>query len=211
MDHNFLHITLGTRAWTPSEASAATSVTEGASVESGRVAMSNSTALDEQMSSSDDSESEYESKSSETSDTRDDDMKPTSTVSDCVICGPGEKATGYHFGAMTCEACKAFFRRTVRRNRSYSCRMDRVCDVNKDTRNQCQYCRLQKCLRKGMKKDCKSKSMYFPNTQFVANCIAVHAAVLHYPVRIVLVPGQILLTVEHGFLLYECVWHSNAR
>ncbi|XP_065187312.1 retinoic acid receptor RXR-alpha-A-like isoform X1 [Sycon ciliatum] len=81
------------------------------------------------------------------------DTKPSSTVTDCVVCGPGDKVTGNHFGAQTCEACKAFFRRTVRADRSYSCRMDRTCEITRETRTQCSYCRLHKCLRVGMKKE----------------------------------------------------------
>ena len=89
-----------------------------------------------------------------------DDRKPTSTVNtDCTVCGPGIKATGYHFGALTCEACKAFFRRTVRKDVKHSCRLDRACEINKDTRNQCPYCRYQKCIRMGMKRVGKSVSI----------------------------------------------------
>ena len=33
----------------------------------------------------------------------------------CVVCGSA--AHGYNFGAITCESCKAFFRRNARKDR----------------------------------------------------------------------------------------------
>ncbi|XP_068208962.1 hepatocyte nuclear factor 4-gamma-like isoform X2 [Palaemon carinicauda] len=69
----------------------------------------------------------------------------------CTICG--DRATGKHYGAHSCDGCKGFFRRSVRKNHTYSCRFNRGCTVDKDKRNQCRYCRLKKCIRAGMKKE----------------------------------------------------------
>uniref|UniRef100_A0A4X1TVU8 Hepatocyte nuclear factor 4 alpha n=1 Tax=Sus scrofa TaxID=9823 RepID=A0A4X1TVU8_PIG len=69
----------------------------------------------------------------------------------CAICG--DRATGKHYGASSCDGCKGFFRRSVRKNHMYSCRFSRQCVVDKDKRNQCRYCRLKKCFRAGMKKE----------------------------------------------------------
>ncbi|XP_062396909.1 hepatocyte nuclear factor 4-alpha isoform X3 [Sardina pilchardus] len=69
----------------------------------------------------------------------------------CAICG--DRATGKHYGASSCDGCKGFFRRSVRKNHMYSCRFSRQCIVDKDKRNQCRYCRLKKCFRAGMKKE----------------------------------------------------------
>ncbi|XP_077503054.1 hepatocyte nuclear factor 4 isoform X2 [Amblyomma americanum] len=69
----------------------------------------------------------------------------------CAICG--DRATGKHYGAASCDGCKGFFRRSVRKNHLYSCRFNRSCVVDKDKRNQCRYCRLKKCFRAGMKKE----------------------------------------------------------
>ncbi|NXT17268.1 HNF4A factor, partial [Syrrhaptes paradoxus] len=69
----------------------------------------------------------------------------------CAICG--DRATGKHYGASSCDGCKGFFRRSVRKNHMYSCRFNRQCVVDKDKRNQCRYCRLKKCFRAGMKKE----------------------------------------------------------
>ncbi|XP_039256782.2 hepatocyte nuclear factor 4-gamma-like [Styela clava] len=69
----------------------------------------------------------------------------------CSICG--DRATGKHYGASSCDGCKGFFRRSVRKNNQYQCRFSRNCIVTKDKRNQCRYCRLRKCFRAGMKKE----------------------------------------------------------
>lgn len=71
----------------------------------------------------------------------------------CLICG--DKATGKHYGASSCDGCKGFFRRSVRKNHVYSCRFQRICVIDKDKRNQCRFCRLKKCFRAGMKKEGK--------------------------------------------------------
>uniref|UniRef100_A0A8C1ZB94 Hepatocyte nuclear factor 4, gamma n=1 Tax=Cyprinus carpio TaxID=7962 RepID=A0A8C1ZB94_CYPCA len=71
--------------------------------------------------------------------------------SNCAICG--DKATGKHYGASSCDGCKGFFRRSIRKSHVYSCRFNRQCVVDKDKRNQCRFCRLHKCFRAGMKKE----------------------------------------------------------
>lgn len=38
----------------------------------------------------------------------------------CAICG--DRATGKHYGAHSCDGCKGFFRRSVRKNHTYNCR-----------------------------------------------------------------------------------------
>jgi len=53
----------------------------------------------------------------------------------------------------SCEGCKGFFKRTVRKNLSYACREENKCIIDKRQRNRCQYCRYQKCLTMGMKRE----------------------------------------------------------
>ncbi|XP_038622529.1 hepatocyte nuclear factor 4-gamma isoform X2 [Tachyglossus aculeatus] len=69
----------------------------------------------------------------------------------CAICG--DRATGKHYGASSCDGCKGFFRRSIRKSHVYTCRFSRQCVVDKDKRNQCRFCRLKKCFRAGMKKE----------------------------------------------------------
>lgn len=42
------------------------------------------------------------------------------SLTSCAICG--DRATGKHYGASSCDGCKGFFRRSVRKNQSYTCR-----------------------------------------------------------------------------------------
>uniref|UniRef100_A0A8C4KPV1 Nuclear receptor domain-containing protein n=1 Tax=Dromaius novaehollandiae TaxID=8790 RepID=A0A8C4KPV1_DRONO len=67
------------------------------------------------------------------------------------ICG--DKSSGIHYGVITCEGCKGFFRRSQQNNASYSCSRQRNCLIDRTNRNRCQHCRLQKCLRLGMSRD----------------------------------------------------------
>ncbi|XP_051949692.1 nuclear receptor subfamily 2 group C member 2 isoform X1 [Xyrauchen texanus] len=77
------------------------------------------------------------------------DMSRSQPVEYCVVCG--DKASGRHYGAVSCEGCKGFFKRSVRKSLTYSCRSNQDCVVNKHHRNRCQFCRLRKCLEMGMK------------------------------------------------------------
>ncbi|KAF3834199.1 hypothetical protein F7725_025403, partial [Dissostichus mawsoni] len=69
----------------------------------------------------------------------------------CAICG--DRSSGKHYGVYSCEGCKGFFKRTVRKDLSYTCRDCKDCLVDKRQRNRCQYCRYQKCLAMGMKRE----------------------------------------------------------
>ena len=70
---------------------------------------------------------------------------------ECVVCG--DKSSGKHYGQFTCEGCKSFFKRSVRRNLTYTCRGNRTCPIDQHHRNQCQYCRFKKCLKSGMRRE----------------------------------------------------------
>ncbi|KAG8548855.1 hypothetical protein GDO81_023786 [Engystomops pustulosus] len=82
----------------------------------------------------------------------------------CVVCG--DKASGRHYGAVSCEGCKGFFKRSVRKSLTYSCRSSQDCVINKHHRNRCQFCRLKKCLDMGMKMECEQDC----NTSLVRAC-----------------------------------------
>ncbi|CAG9862189.1 unnamed protein product [Phyllotreta striolata] len=69
----------------------------------------------------------------------------------CGVCG--DKALGYNFNAITCESCKAFFRRNALIQKSFKCPFSNQCEVTTITRRFCQKCRLDKCFAIGMCKD----------------------------------------------------------
>ncbi len=70
---------------------------------------------------------------------------------ECVVCY--DKSSGKHYGQYTCEGCKSFFKRSVRRNLTYQCRSMKNCPIDQHHRNQCQHCRFKKCLSMGMKRE----------------------------------------------------------
>ncbi|KAM3825404.1 steroidogenic factor 1 [Vipera latastei] len=67
----------------------------------------------------------------------------------CPVCG--DKVSGYHYGLLTCESCKGFFKRTVQNNKHYTCTETQNCKIDKTQRKRCPYCRFQKCLAVGMR------------------------------------------------------------
>ncbi|XP_017842967.2 LOW QUALITY PROTEIN: steroid hormone receptor ERR2 [Drosophila busckii] len=69
----------------------------------------------------------------------------------CLVCG--DVASGFHYGVASCEACKAFFKRTIQGNIEYTCPASNECEINKRRRKACQACRFQKCLLMGMLKE----------------------------------------------------------
>lgn len=69
----------------------------------------------------------------------------------CAICG--DRSSGKHYGVYSCEGCKGFFKRTIRKDLTYTCREIKECLIDKRQRNRCQYCRYQKCLAMGMKRE----------------------------------------------------------
>ena len=87
-----------------------------------------------------------------------------------MVCGA--PAYGFNFDQITCESCKAFFRRNALREPvsqhltyiqkktsclifqgSLKCRFAGSCVINENTRRICGYCRLQKCFDMKMRKE----------------------------------------------------------
>ncbi|EFP06300.1 hypothetical protein CRE_06820 [Caenorhabditis remanei] len=62
----------------------------------------------------------------------------------CCVCQG--RATGYNYGAFTCNACKMFFRRIQSTKQQM-----KECEGNCKTLRGCMYCRYQQCLNAGMK------------------------------------------------------------
>lgn len=91
----------------------------------------------------------------------------------CVVCG--SKALGYNFDAITCESCKAFFRRNaLKKLETFQCRRKNDCEINIETRRRCSACRLSKCLHQGMKADrlltvSRFKKRYSQSKEFLSH------------------------------------------
>ncbi|ESO01589.1 hypothetical protein HELRODRAFT_81466 [Helobdella robusta] len=75
----------------------------------------------------------------------------------CRVCGL--PSSGYHFGAITCESCKGFFRRCLNKSNNNDVAGDDdddedvrmgLCKVTRMGRNVCKKCRYMKCIIVGM-------------------------------------------------------------
>ncbi|KIH64651.1 zinc finger, C4 type [Ancylostoma duodenale] len=77
--------------------------------------------------------------------------QPQIEVIPCKVCG--DKSSGVHYGVITCEGCKGFFRRSQSSVTNYQCPRQKNCTVDRVNRNRCQYCRLKKCMELGMSRD----------------------------------------------------------
>ncbi|XP_076119209.1 nuclear receptor subfamily 1 group I member 2 isoform X1 [Alosa pseudoharengus] len=94
---------------------------------------------------------EEEQLQTKTSEEEEEDEEEDEESKICQVCG--DQANGYHFNAMTCEGCKGFFRRAMKRPATFCCPFQKNCVITKSNRRQCQACRLQKCLSIGMRKE----------------------------------------------------------
>lgn len=78
--------------------------------------------------------------------------KRSKDISPCYVCGA--KAHGYNFDQITCESCKAFFRRNALKSMDkFRCRNNNNCVITSATRKRCKRCRLTKCFKVGMRKE----------------------------------------------------------
>ncbi|EYB86670.1 hypothetical protein Y032_0275g1062 [Ancylostoma ceylanicum] len=76
-------------------------------------------------------------------------VKPERKNPPCAVCG--DPSTGIHFGADSCAACSAFFRRTVAVNRDFECTGDNFNDcASVKGSSSCKKCRFERCLSAGM-------------------------------------------------------------
>ena len=72
-------------------------------------------------------------------------------LTSCKVCG--EAINAYlSYGALACPSCRVFFRRQtfkVKQNLGI-CYANGTCEITKETRTYCQFCRYHKCLKIGM-------------------------------------------------------------
>ncbi|ESO90690.1 hypothetical protein LOTGIDRAFT_122759, partial [Lottia gigantea] len=76
-------------------------------------------------------------------------MTPSKKDKICLVCG--DRALGYNFNAISCESCKAFFRRNA--HKTIRGRCEGKCDITIESRSFCKRCRQAKCFSVGMRKD----------------------------------------------------------
>ncbi|XP_061599280.1 steroid hormone receptor ERR2 [Cololabis saira] len=99
----------------------------------------------------------------------------------CLVCG--DIASGYHYGVASCEACKAFFKRTIQGNIEYSCPATNECEITKRRRKSCQACRFMKCLKVGMLKEGKKSKNIF----IILTPTNTHTEFQHHTVAFIIV------------------------
>ena len=90
----------------------------------------------------------------------------------------------------------------MRRNLNYSCRGNRNCPVDQHHRNQCQYCRLKKCLKMGMRRE--GGLLAYPRPPAVWNALGLgvyggcSASFITHPFYIS-IPNQNIPTTSSSF------------
>lgn len=76
----------------------------------------------------------------------------------CRVCQ--DRASGFHYGVNTCEACKGFFRRSIMKKQQYICVGNGDCKTTHGNRTTCSACRYKKCIEVGMSKDAIKTGRY---------------------------------------------------
>lgn len=80
----------------------------------------------------------------------------------CRVCD--DKASGFHYGVNSCEACKGFFRRSLvkmqKNEDGYKCNGYGNCEIVFGKRKSCSACRYKKCLSLGMSKNAIKTGRY---------------------------------------------------
>lgn len=119
---------------------------------------------------------------------------------ECAVCG--DKSSGKHYGVYTCEGCKSFFKRSVRRNLTYTCRGSRACPIDQHHRNQCQFCRLKKCLKVGMRRE----GTVLITAQQISPCLN-YTYYITLPSLYILYHLPSLYIIYHPALIYKRILH----
>ncbi|CAH8548650.1 unnamed protein product [Schistosoma intercalatum] len=91
----------------------------------------------------------------------------------CGVCG--DRSTGKHYGVYSCDGCSGFFKRSIHKNRSYTCKasgnLKGKCTIDRHHRNHCRACRLNKCFLAQMNEE---KSINKSNDDYPLNLSMNH-------------------------------------
>ena len=71
--------------------------------------------------------------------------------SSCPGCAKGMKKKTKHYGAIVCDGCKSFFRRTVQKAIIWQCLHNSKCLITTDNKKCCKSCRYHRCESAGMR------------------------------------------------------------
>uniref|UniRef100_A0AC35UHQ6 Nuclear receptor n=1 Tax=Rhabditophanes sp. KR3021 TaxID=114890 RepID=A0AC35UHQ6_9BILA len=88
---------------------------------------------------------QFEDKSNSKNTFNKQDIKHFNSKQPCVVCGDCN-ATGQHYFVTACFGCK----RCHLSGQSFTCRFNKNCKIDKNSRNSCRSCRFEKCLATGM-------------------------------------------------------------
>ncbi|XP_046577221.1 protein dissatisfaction-like [Haliotis rubra] len=97
----------------------------------------------------------------------------------CRVCG--DRSSGKHYGIYSCDGCSGFFKRSIHKNRVYTCKaqgeMKGMCPIDKTHRNQCRACRLNKCFDSEMNKDAvqHERGPRKPKMKSPEMCVSLHS------------------------------------
>uniref|UniRef100_A0A0R3U0Q0 Nuclear receptor domain-containing protein n=1 Tax=Rodentolepis nana TaxID=102285 RepID=A0A0R3U0Q0_RODNA len=99
----------------------------------------------------------------------------------CRVCGG--PSSGFHFGALTCEGCKGFFRRTVNSSSIHQCLGNQTCRITPSNRNMCKSCRFKKCLEVGMSQKRESFFVFLSLSSIIGRiCLRAVRCVVRLPI-----------------------------
>ena len=104
-----------------------------------------------------------------------------------------ETQLSFYLEDFSCEGCKSFLKRTVRRNLQYQCRWNKNCVIDKKRRNRCQFCRYIKCLEVGMKPE--GEFLHTPQSSWIYFSPGIRDSISDYRS---LVPVQDRYTLGHA-------------
>lgn len=102
----------------------------------------------------------------------------------CNVCGESGKTVGYHLNAIICQACRKFYTRQIKDEKftKLSCvQSSNSCLITVQTRNNCMYCRFQKCVQIDMCID-ENKTSKLTYKDIQCNICSNTSSGIHYGV-----------------------------